>query len=149
MARVDTLIYGAEDAARTRLADLERRARVAAGNRQRLQPRATKDLRLLRRLYGMPPTFAVDPEQVPDYPLRDAKPANDGNLYPYNSKLRPPPLWIDEDGVEIADQPKVVSSDPHYWPYTAQRPPRLCRHNRRSIRHPGGLCLQMSRLRHL
>ena len=86
---------------------------------------------------------------TPDHPLRDAKPANDGNLYPYNSKLRPPPLWIDEDGVEIADQPKVVSSDPHYWPYTAQRPPRLCRHNRRSVRHPGGLCLQMSRLRHL
>jgi hypothetical protein len=123
MARVDTLIYGAEAEAKRRLADLERRARVAAGNRQRLQPRATKDLRLLRRLYGMPPTFAVDPEQVPDYPLRDAKPANDGNLYPYNSKLRPPPLWIDEDGVEIADQPKVFYSDPHYWPYTAQRPP--------------------------
>ncbi len=33
-----------------------------------------------------------------------------------------PPLWIDEDGVHIADQPKVVYSDPHYWPYTAQRP---------------------------
>jgi hypothetical protein len=43
---------------------------------------------------------------TPDHPLRDAKPANDGNLYPYNSKLRPPPLWIDEDGVEIADQPQ-------------------------------------------
>jgi hypothetical protein len=123
MARVDTLIYGAEVAARTRLADLERRARVAAGNRQRLQPRAMKDLQLLRVLYGLPPTYAADPEQTPDYPLRDAKPANDGNLYPYNSKLRPPPLWIDEDGVEIADQPKVVYSDPHYWPYTAQRPP--------------------------
>jgi hypothetical protein len=26
-------------------------------------------------------------------------------------------------GVEIADQPKVVYSDPHYYPYTAQRPP--------------------------
>jgi hypothetical protein len=51
---------------------------------------------------------------APDHPLRDAKPANDGNLYPYNSKLRPPPLWIDEDGVEIADQPKVIYSDPHY-----------------------------------
>jgi hypothetical protein len=71
----------------------------------------------------MPSIFAQDPEQAPDYPLRDAKPANDGNLYPYNSKLRPPPLWIDEDGVEIADQPKVVYSDPHYWPYTAQMPP--------------------------
>ena len=82
-----------------------------------------KDLRLLRLLYWEPSNFAEDPEQMPDYPLRDAKPANDGNLYPYNSKLRPPPLWIDEDGVEIADQPKVVYSDPHYWPYTAQRPP--------------------------
>jgi hypothetical protein len=63
MARVDTLIYGAEDAARTRLADLERRARVAAGNRQRLQPRAMKDLRLLRLLFWEPPTYAADPEQ--------------------------------------------------------------------------------------
>jgi hypothetical protein len=71
----------------------------------------------------MPATFAQDPDQTPDYPLRDAKPANDGNLYPYNSKLRPPPLWIDKDGVEIADQPKIVYSDPRYWPYTAQTPP--------------------------
>jgi hypothetical protein len=123
MARVDTLIYGVEAEAKRRLADLERRARVAAWNRQRLQPRAMKDLQLLRVLYGLPPTYAADPEQTPDYPLRDAKPANDGNLYPYNSKIRPPPLWIDEDGVEIADQPKVFCSDPHYWPYTAQRPP--------------------------
>jgi transcriptional regulator with XRE-family HTH domain len=123
MARIDTLIYGAEGAARSRLANLERQVRLALGNRRRLRPWATKDLRLLRLLYGMPSTFAEDPEQAPDYPLRDAKPANDGNLYPYNSKLRPPPLWIDEDGVEIADQPKVVYSDPHYWPYTAQMPP--------------------------
>jgi hypothetical protein len=86
-----------------------------------------KDLQLLRVLYGLPPTYAADSEQTPDYPLRDAKPANDGNLYPYNSKLRPPPLWIDEDGVEIADQPKVVYSDPHYYPYTAQGHRRLCR----------------------
>ena len=123
MARVDTLIYGAEGAARKRLANLETQASFAARNRRHLRPRATKDLRLLRLLYGMRPTFAVDPEQTLDHPLRDAKPANDGNLYPYNSKLRPPPLWIDEDGVEIADQPKVVYSDPHYWPYTAKRPP--------------------------
>jgi len=27
----------------------------------------------------MRPTFAVDPEQTLDHPLRDAKPANDGN----------------------------------------------------------------------
>jgi hypothetical protein len=104
------------------LANLERQVRLALGNRRRLQPRATKNLRLLRLLYGMTPTSAENPEQAPYHPLRDAKPANDGNLYPYNSKLRPPPLWIDEDGVQIADQPKDVYSDPHYWPYTAQRP---------------------------
>jgi hypothetical protein len=92
MARVDTLIYGAEGEARRRLANLEWQVRLALGNRPRRQPRATKDLRLLRLLYGMPSTFAQDPEQAPDHPLRDAKPANDGNLYPYNSKLRPPPL---------------------------------------------------------
>jgi hypothetical protein len=75
----------------------------------------------------MPRTVAEDPEQASYHPLRDEKPANDGNLYLYNSKLRPPPLWIDEDGVEIADQPKIVYSDPHYWPYTAQRPPLFMR----------------------
>ena len=123
MARADTLIYGVEAEAKKRLANLERKASFAARNRRRLRPRATKDLRLLRVLYGMPATFAQDPDQTPDYPLRDAKPANDGNLYPYNSKLRPPPLWIDKDGVEIADQPKIVYSDPRYWPYTAQTPP--------------------------
>ncbi len=122
IARIDTLIYGPEGEARRRLAKLEEQAKFAARNRRRLQPRARKDLRLLRVLYGMPPTFAADPEQEPDHPLRDAKPANDGNLYPYNSKLRPPPLWIDEDGVQIANQPKIFYSHPHYWPYTAQRP---------------------------
>jgi hypothetical protein len=72
--------------------------------------------------FGRRRTFAEDPEFAADYPLRDAKPANDGNLYPYNPKLRPPPLWIDEDGVEIADPPKVVYDDPSYWPYTAVDP---------------------------
>lgn len=131
MARVDTLLYGAEGAARTRLANLERHARLALGYRRRLRPWATKDLRLLRLLYWEPSTFAEDPEQVPDYPLRDAKPANDGNLYPYNSKIRPPPLWIDGDGLEIADQPKKVYSDPRYWPYTGQRevPPLVVPHS--------------------
>jgi hypothetical protein len=123
MARVDTLKFGAEAEASRRLAKLERQASRAARNGQRLKPRAMTDLRLLRTFFGMPPTYATDPELWPDDPFRDAKPANDGNFYPYNSKLRPPPLWIDEGGVEIADQPKVVYSDPHYWPYTAQRPP--------------------------
>jgi hypothetical protein len=131
MARADTLLYGVEAEARKRLANLESKARFAARNRRRLQPRAMKDLQLLRVLYGMPPTSAEDPEQTPDYPLRDAKPANDGNLYPRNSKLRPPPLWIDEDGVEIADQPKKVYSDPRVWPYTGQRevPPPVVPHS--------------------
>jgi hypothetical protein len=148
MARVDTLIYGAEGAARRRLANLEWQVRLAPRNRQRLQPRAMKDLQLLRVLYGLPPTYAADPEQTPDYPLRDAKPANDGNLYPYNSKLRPPPLWIDEDGVEIADQPKVFYSGPHYWPYSAQRPPPLVPPQPQTDPPPGEDS-QMSRLRHL
>jgi hypothetical protein len=124
MARVDTLIYRVEVEARRRLAKLERQARAAERNRRSLQPRATKNLQLLRLLFGMPPTSAANPDLFPYHPLRDEKPANDGNLYPYNSKLRPPPLWIDEDGVEIADMPKIVYSDPHYWPYTAQKPPR-------------------------
>jgi hypothetical protein len=127
MARVDTLLYGVEIEARTRLKNLERQARAAKRNRRRLRPRARKDPRLLRVLYGMPPTFAGDPELFSDHPFRNAKPANDRNLYPYNSKLRLPPLWIDEDGVEIADMPEILYSDPHYWPYTAQRPPPFMR----------------------
>ena len=60
MARVDTLIYGAEGEARRRLANLERQARFAARNRRRLRPRATKDLRLLRLLYGsLPPSRRI------------------------------------------------------------------------------------------
>ena len=97
-------------------------------------------------LYGPPSAVAQDPEQAPDYPLRDAKPANDGNLYPYNSKLRPPPLWIDEDGVEIADQPKVFHSHPHYYPYTAQRPPPFVPPQPQTDAARGVLCLQMSRI---
>ena len=111
--------------------------RLAPGNRPRLQPRATKDLRLLRLLYWTPSAFAVDPEQAPDHPLRDAKPANDGNLYPYNSKLRPPPLWIDEDGVEIATNPRLSKAIPAIGPLPRKGHRRLCRHNRRPIRHPG------------
>ena len=147
MARVDTLICGVEADAKKRLANLETQASFAARNRRRLRPMATKDLRLLRLLYGMPSSFAVDPEQTPDYPLRDAKPANDGNLYPYNSRRRPPPLWIDEDGVQIADQPKVVYSDPHYWPYTAQRPPSFVPPQPQTD-PPPGRTRKMSRLRH-
>jgi len=131
MARVDTLIFGAEAEARRRLDELESEARRAARNGQRLKRRATTDLRLLRVFFGLPPSHAVDPELWPDHPFLAAKPANDGNLYPYNSKLRPPPLWIDNDGVEIADQPKIVYSDPRYWPYTAQRevPPPAVPHS--------------------
>ncbi len=121
MARADTLRYGVE--AEARLAHLEREERIAAGHRQRLEPKATMELRLLRLLYWVPSTSAEDPERAYYHPLRDAKPANDGNLYPYNSKRRPPPLWIDEDGVQIADQPKIVYSNPNYWPYTAGRSP--------------------------
>ena len=121
-ARVDAFIYGPEGKARKRLADLEKQARWARGIRRRLKPKAKKDLRLLRVLFGMPSTFATDPEDDLVHPLCNTKPANDGNLYPYNSKLRPPPLWTDEDGVEIADQPKVFYDDPRCWPYTALDP---------------------------
>jgi len=124
MARADTLKYGAEGEARKRLADLEREERIVAGNGQRLEPKATMELQLLRLLYGMPPAFALNPELEADYPLRDATPANDGNLYPYNSKRRPPPYLVDEDGVQIADMPQIVYSNPNYWPYTPEgRPP--------------------------
>ena len=43
IARIDTLIYGGEGEASSRLADLERQARFAARNRQHLQPGTTKD----------------------------------------------------------------------------------------------------------
>ena len=119
MARADTLKYGAEGEARSRLAHLESEAKLAAP----LESSTEVELRLLRLLYWThSPT--EDPEQAHYHPLRDATPANDGNLYPYNSKRRPPPLWIDEDGVQIADMPQIVYSNPNYWPYTPEgRPP--------------------------
>jgi len=124
MTRADTLKYGAEGKARKMLADLEREARLAALDRRPLESRTEEDLRLLRLLYWMPSTSAEDPEQARYHPLRDATPANDGNLYPYNSKRRPPPYLVDEDGVQIADMPQIVYSNPNYWPYTPEgRPP--------------------------
>jgi hypothetical protein len=125
MARVDTVIHGAEGTARKQLAKLEDLAKFARRNGQRLRPRATDDLRLLRLLYWAPSIFAENPELTPDHPFSEAKPANDGNIYPYNSKIRPPPLWIDEDGVQIADQPKIFRSHPHYWPYSGFVPPAV------------------------
>jgi hypothetical protein len=87
----------------------------------------------------MPPTFATNPELFPDHPFRDAKPANDGNLYPYNSKLRLPPLWIDEDGVEIADMPKILYSDPPLLALYRAKAPAVCATSSRIRKfHPRG-----------
>ena len=120
MARADTLKYGAEGEARSRLAHLESEAKLAAP----LESSTEVELRLLRLLYWThSPT--EDPEQAHYHPLRDATPANDGNLYPYNSKRRPPPYLVDEDGVQIADMPQIVYSNPNYWPYTPEGRPLL------------------------
>jgi hypothetical protein len=119
MARFDALNCGTEGEARDRLADLEKLAERARRDQKHLKPRVEKNLRLLELLYGKPPTSAMGPKLADIHPFRDDKPANDGNLYPYNSELRPPPILIDEDGAAIADELKIVYDDPNCWPYTA------------------------------
>ena len=137
MARVDTLIYGAEGEARRRLANLERQVRLAPGNRRRLQPRATKDLRLLRLLYGSLP---------PSRRIRNRRPI-------IRSAMRSPPMTatsirttqnygrlpsgLMKTASRSPTNPRLSTAIPTIGPIPRKGHRRLCRHNRRPIRRPG------------
>ena len=94
--------------------------------KNRIGPRLTWqerfDLRLLRLLYSKP---TQDPDPKPDqgpggeehcdHPFRHAQFAEDGNLYPPNSKLRPPK----DGGIEE----EFVELPPYCYPPRARLPP--------------------------
>jgi hypothetical protein len=116
MARSDSLRAGPEEAANTRLHDLKRKARASKG---RYGPRLTRrervELRLLRLLYSPSESpLNYNPDDDPYYhPLRDEQFAENGNLYPPKSRLRPAPSSPDADFVEFAECPRYVYSNPN------------------------------------
>ena len=90
--------------------------------------------RLLRLLMGCLRPSRWIQNRTPDHPLRDAKPANEAQeSIRTTRKLRPPPLWIDEDGVEIAEptQRRRVLAIPTIGPIPPKGYHRKCRHKRR------------------
>jgi len=107
-ARVDSLDQGPESTARQRLSKLRDKARIFKNGGPRLTRKERTDLRLLRLLYpqGKPYTFNPD-NDLSYHPLRDEPLAEDGNLYPQNSKLRP--LFE-----EFVDVPPYVYGHPGY-----------------------------------
>ncbi len=127
MARSDSLSAGPAEAAKARLYDLKEKARRGKNDRQRRLTRKERaDLRLLRLLYSPSKSpFRYDPDDDSSYhPLRDEPLAENGNLYPPDSRLRPAPgSPEDVDFEEPVDHPRYVYSNPDYpemrgWPST-------------------------------
>jgi hypothetical protein len=117
MARSRSLVAGADQAARRRLNDLREKARASKrAYGPRLTRRERVDLRLLRLLYSPAESaFTYKPDEDPHYhPLRDEPFAENGNLYPPDSRLRPAPSGAaDEDFVEFVDCPPYVTGNPN------------------------------------
>ena len=134
MARVDTLIYGA---AIRRLANLERQVRLAPGNRPRLQPRATKDLRLRgcfmgclrpsRRIRNRRPIIRSAMRSPPMTATSIRTTQNYGRL----------PSGLMKTASRSPTNPRSSTAIPTIGPIPRKGHRRLCRHNRRPIRHPG------------
>jgi hypothetical protein len=117
IARSDSLLAGPAEAAKKRLYDLQQKARVYRNcGGPRLTGKEQVDLQLLRLLYSSSPLFSYDPDKDLQYhPLRDEPFAENGNLYPPKSRLRPVPSSSeDEDFVEFGDVPRYVTSNPNY-----------------------------------
>ena len=117
VARSDSLLAGAAEAAKERLYDLREKARLSKnGAGRRLTRQEQANLRLLRLLYPSSPFFSYDPDEDLQYhPLRDELFAEDGNLYPRNSRLRPVPSSPeDADFVEFVDVPRYITGNPNY-----------------------------------
>ena len=113
IARFDSLRAGPEQAAKRRLQDLQQKARLFRNcGGPRLTGKERVDLRLLRLLYSPSPSSSYDPD---NHPLRNEPFAENGNLYPPNSRLRPVPSSPeDKDFVEFGDVPPYVTGNPNY-----------------------------------
>jgi hypothetical protein len=103
-ARLDSFDEGPERAAQQSLYALNDKERIARNLGPRLTRRERIELRFLRMLYSQE-TGNYNPylDETCYCPLRDEPLAQDDNLYPPNSKLRPPKDdEIEEEFVEIA-----------------------------------------------
>jgi hypothetical protein len=115
-ARCDSFVEGPESAARQRLTTLADKLRRF---RNRVGPPLTRkertDWRFLRRLYPSPKprTYHAD-DELRYHPLRDEPFAEDGNLYPADSKLRP---------LKYEDIEEYVDIPPYCYPPHAKLPP--------------------------
>jgi hypothetical protein len=119
MARTDSLEAGPEVAAKKRFYELKDKERLFRIRGDRLTRKELTDLRLLRLLY--PPTqsslsFGPDDDLGYHYhPFRDEPVAEDGNLYPAKSRLRPTPgSPSDEEIDEIVSIPRYIKGNPNY-----------------------------------
>jgi hypothetical protein len=116
-ARFDSFMIGPEVNAHHHLEDLAQQERVfKKGLGKPLSRRERNNFRLLRQLYSHHKPRAAPKEELDDthyHPFRDAPLADDGNLYPPGSKLRPAPKNLDEDDfVEFADCPPILYGHP-------------------------------------
>jgi len=112
-ARVDAFDEGPESAARLRLSELRDKARIRNPFGPRLTRKERTDLRCLRLLYPQQSPHYYREDDLSYHPLRDAPFAEDGNLYPPDSKLRP---------LKDGDIEEFVHVPPYFYPPHAKLP---------------------------
>jgi hypothetical protein len=117
MARADSFGAGPEVAAKERLYELKDKERIFRSRGDRLTRKELTDLRLLRLLYSpAKSSLSFGPDDDLGYhPFRDAPVAEDGNLYPPKSRLRPAPgSPSDEEIDEFVSLPRHIYGNPNY-----------------------------------
>lgn len=116
-ARFDSYMIGPEMTAKRLLEDLQQKERVCKkGLGEPLSRKDQNNLRLLRQLYSHHKPRGAANEELDDihyHSFRDAPLAEDGNLYPPGSKLRPAAKNLDQDDfVEFVDSPPILYGHP-------------------------------------
>ena len=105
-------MVGPEMNAKHHLEDLQQKERVCKkGLGKPLSPSERNNLQLLRQLYShhRPRGALEELDDTHYHPFREAPLAEDGNLYPAGSKLRPAAKNLDEDNfVEFVDCPPIL-----------------------------------------
>ncbi len=117
LARFSSYMAGPEVTARQHLLDLAKKdLRSKSGTGNPLSRGERKTLRFLRMLHSRSRSRDAPKEELDEnghHPFRDEPFAEDGNLYPPNSKLRPVPQKRDEDDCEeFSDIPPILNGDP-------------------------------------
>jgi hypothetical protein len=118
-ARSDSLLVGPEEAARKRLQDqdLQQKKRLKKSVGRRMTRKEQIELRLLGLLYSSSASaFSSDmgDQFYCGHPFSDDPFAEDGNLYPPDTRLRPTPSSPeDEESVECISCPPFVTGNPN------------------------------------